>query len=85
MNTLAKVFGIVVSLSIGSSAAFNLDTNRVDQITGLKGKYNAEEAVYKVTSPRTDVKVTVDNWQMPPFMGLTSWAAFAAGKGEDAM
>jgi hypothetical protein len=85
MQTVAKLFGIVLSLSVASAATFNLDTNRVDQITGLKGKLNAEEAVYKVTSPRTDIKVSVDNWQMPPFMGLTSWAAFTPGKAENAM
>jgi hypothetical protein len=70
---------------VASVAAAELPTNRIDQITGLKGKWNAEEAVYKVSSPRTDVKITVDNWQMPPFMGLTSWAAFTAGKEKEAM
>jgi hypothetical protein len=70
---------------LASVAAAELPTNRIDQITGLKGKWNAEEAVYKVSSARTDVKVTVDNWQMPPFMGLTSWAAFTAGKEKETM
>jgi hypothetical protein len=62
-----------------------LPTNRIDELTGLKGKWNADEGVYKVSSPRADVKVSVDNWQMPPFMGLTSWAAFTSGKEKDAM
>src|SRR4029078_10856451 len=44
-----------------------------------------EEGVFKVTSPRNDVKVSVDQWQMPPFMGLTSWAAFKRGMKEEAM
>jgi hypothetical protein len=65
--------------------AADFPTNRIDEITGLKGKWNPEEAVYKVTSPRADIKVSVDNWQMPPFMGLTSWAAFTTGKEKDAM
>src|SRR5881398_915456 len=60
-----------------SSAA--LDTAKIDQITGLKGKFNEKEGVYKVTFPRDDVKVVVDGWAMPPFMGLGTWAAF---KGE---
>jgi len=38
-----------------------------------------------VTQPRNDVAVKVDEWKMPPFMGLTSWAAFQAGKKESAM
>ena len=65
--------------------AATLDTNRIEQITGLKGKWSAEESVFKVTQPRTDVKVSVDRWQMPPFMGLTSWAAFKAGIKENVM
>jgi uncharacterized protein DUF1259 len=39
--------------------------------------------VYKLSSPRTDVKVCADKWEMPPLTGLTSWAAFMPGmKGE---
>jgi hypothetical protein len=49
---------------------------RIEEITGLQGAYIAEERVFKVTSPRTDVDVSVDGWAMPPFMGLTSWASF---------
>jgi hypothetical protein len=55
-----------------------LDTAKIDQITGLKGKLNEKEGVYKVTFPRNDVKVVVDGWTMPPFMGLGTWAAFTA-------
>jgi hypothetical protein len=68
-----------------TAAEFKLDTSRIEELTGLKGKLNAEEGVFKVTSPRADLKVSVDNWQMPPFMGLTSWAAFKPGMKEDAM
>src|SRR5215467_14548397 len=62
-----------------------LNTAKIDEFTGLKGKLNEQEHVYKVTSPRTDIKVTVDQWQMPPFMGLTSWAAFMPGMKGEAM
>src|SRR2546430_2292743 len=61
--------------NIGISSAA-LDGAKIDQITGLKGKLNEKERVYKVTWPRSDVKVTVDGWTMPPFMGLGTWAAF---------
>jgi hypothetical protein len=54
-----------------------LDTAKIDQITGLKGKLNEKEGVYKVTFPRDDMKVVVDGWTMPPFMGLGTWAAFS--------
>jgi hypothetical protein len=68
---------ILLGIVLSASAA-HLDTARIDQITGLKGKINEKEGVYKVTFPRNDVKVVVDGWTMPPFMGLGTWAAFTA-------
>ena len=56
-----------------------LDTAKIESLTGLKGTLNEAERVFKVTAPRTDVKIAVDGWTMPPFMGLTSWAAFTPG------
>lgn len=58
-----------------------LDTTRIDQLTGLKGKLSEKEGVYKVTFPRSDVKIVVDGWTTPPFMGLGTWAAFTETKG----
>jgi Domain of Unknown Function (DUF1259) len=63
---------------ISSTLAGNLDTAHIDELTGLKGKMNEKEGVYKVTLPRNDVKIAVDGWTMPPFMGLGTWAAFTA-------
>jgi uncharacterized protein DUF1259 len=58
-----------------------LDTAAIEQATGLKGTMIAEESVFKVSKPRADVKVQVDQWAMPPFMGLGSWAAFTPAHG----
>src|SRR5207247_3789413 len=69
----AIFFGLVLR-----SVAADMGTARIDQITGLKGKMNEKERAYKVTFPRDDVKVVVDGWTMPPFMGLGTWAAFTA-------
>jgi hypothetical protein len=66
--------------TITAALAATLDTAKIDQITGLKGKMNEKEGVYKVTFPRNDVNVTVDGWPMPPFMGLGTWAAFTQTK-----
>jgi hypothetical protein len=63
-----------------AALAAALDTANIDQITGLKGKMNEKEGVYKITFPRNDVKVVVDGWTMPPFMGLGTWAAFTTTK-----
>jgi hypothetical protein len=68
-----------------TSLAADLNTARIDELTGLKGKMNEKEGVYKVTFPRNDVKVVVDGWRMPPFMGLGTWAAFTKGAHTEAM
>src|SRR5215469_17687838 len=72
------ITNVVVIAVACASAADALDQAKIDQITGLKGKFNEKEGVYKVTYPRNDVKVVVDGWPMPPFMGLGTWAAFTA-------
>jgi hypothetical protein len=73
-------FAIAISLAMVASGSAALDTAKIDEITGLKGKLNEKEGVYKVTFPRNDVKVVVDGWTMPPFMGLGTWAAFTESK-----
>src|SRR5215470_8778167 len=75
MKQLFSGASVFVAL-IGTSVASDFNTARIDEITGLKGKFNEKEGVYKVTFPRDDVKVSVDGWTMPPFMGLGTWAAF---------
>jgi hypothetical protein len=62
-----------------------LDTVRIEQITGLKGTFSERENVFKVSKPRTDVPIQVDGLAMPPFMGLTSWAAFTPAHGGHVM
>lgn len=58
-----------------------IDTAKIEQMSGLKGAYIADENVFKIGKPRADVKVQVDGWAMPPFMGLGSWAAFTPAHG----
>src|SRR5438309_875563 len=72
---LATIFA-----AMSRSALATLDNAKIDNLTGLKGKLNEKEGVYKVTFPRDDVKVVVDEWTMPPFMGLGTWAAFTESK-----
>jgi hypothetical protein len=50
--------------------------SKIDELTGAKGVYTAEEDVYRVSFPRTDTPVTIEGREMHPFLGLTSWAAF---------
>jgi hypothetical protein len=73
---------VLTYLTIGALCLSNLyadeqlDKNKYESLTGLKGSYNKNEKVFKASFPRNDIKVSVDNTQLDPFMGLTSWSAF---------
>ena len=73
---IAAIGCLVLLTSPALAQSATLDTAKIEELTGLKGTFNKEENVFKVSKPRSDVKVAVDGWSMPPFMGLTSWAAF---------
>ena len=61
---------------VARAADLPLDTAAIESITGIAGTMNAAENVYKISKPRTDIKPSVDRWTLPPFMGITSYAAF---------
>jgi hypothetical protein len=71
---------LIIATADAADTSSNLNTAEIERLTGLKGTYSTEENVFKVSRPRTDVKIQVDKWTMAPFMGLTSWAAFAPAK-----
>lgn len=80
MKFLTSLVPLLVFTLTGSLSQAVVDSAQIEKITGLKGMLNESEGVFKITSPRSDINVTVDGWAMPPFMGLTSWAAFTEGK-----
>ena len=56
-----------------------LDASAIGTTTGAKPEVS--DKVIKVSFARDDVSVDVDGFaKMPPFMGLTSWAAFTPGE-----
>jgi hypothetical protein len=57
-----------------------IDEKAVAEATGVEKPEKSADGVVKASWPRKDVEVAVDGWKMPPFMGLTSWAAFSPGK-----
>ena len=79
----ASIFTGLAFAAGARGAELGFASDKIEAVTGLKGSANG--AVFKVTIPRTDVAISVDGWKMPPFMGLTSWAAFTKGKDTDAM
>lgn len=58
------------------AAPASLNTARIEQLTGAKGKLDDKDGVFKVSLPRADIQVTVAGVRMTPPMGLTCWAAF---------
>jgi hypothetical protein len=69
--------GLALMLGLPLTGAISeAQRKQIDEITGVKGSYAAEEDVYRATFPRTDVKVSVEGRALHPFLGLTSWAAF---------
>ncbi|HEY3309100.1 MAG TPA: DUF1259 domain-containing protein [Desulfuromonadaceae bacterium] len=52
------------------------DAAVIEKLTGLKGKANEKEGVFKVQMPRSDIKLEVADTKVTPPMGLTCWAAF---------
>jgi len=61
-----------------------LNTANIEQLTGLKGKLDAKEGVFKVTYPRGDIAATARGVKLTPPLGLTAWAAFT-GSGAHTM
>src|SRR5438067_7566690 len=53
-----------------------LDTAKIEQLTGAKGKMDEKEGVFKVSLPRSDLNVNAGGVKITPPMGLTCWAAF---------
>src|SRR5882672_1289511 len=86
MKTLS-IFCLGMSwfLTVHAAPKAPMDTQKIETITGLKGKLNEAEGTFKVSSPRNDVPVSVDGRNLSPFMGLTSWVAFTKGKEKEMM
>ncbi len=49
---------------------------RIEQLTGAKGNWNEKEGVFKVSFPRSDLKIDAAGVKLTSPMGLTVWAAF---------
>jgi hypothetical protein len=74
---------VVIALAVVTSALAQqqqqggrLDTAKIEQLTGAKGKLDEKSGVFKVSVARGDLQVQAAGVRMTPPMGLTSWAAF---------
>jgi hypothetical protein len=66
----------VTANSAPKGAGAALDQAKIEQLTGAKGKFDEKAGVFKVSVPRSDLKVVSSGVHLTPPMGLTSWAAF---------
>lgn len=92
--TLINVLGTITACTLflwrggtiaAAAAESGLDTAKIESITGLKGVRNEKEDTFKVSKPRNDVAITVEQARLAPFMGFTSWAAFTPGMKDGVM
>ena len=69
---------IAMGTSIGAHAGGKLDPMLIENRTGLKGKWDQKQLVFKVSYPRSDLDVTIKGMKATPPVGLTAWAAFTS-------
>ena len=76
---ISTAFAVSLAASVAApatKAGSGLDTARIEQLTGAKGKLDEKEGAFKVSVPRTDLAVTAAGVRLTPPLGLTSWASF---------
>jgi hypothetical protein len=80
MNPIHRFAIVTICVTLVTASSFaadsRLDTARIEQLTGEKGKLDEKENVFKVSMPRSDLSVTAGGVKLTPPMGLTCWAAF---------
>jgi len=82
---MPRMAAVVLSTLIvaGAALAAAPDTETIARVTGLQPE--VKNGVARVSVPRSDLAVTVDDVKMQPFQGLSSWAAFTGGGGKTVM
>ncbi len=84
-----QIFVIVPLLTVtalswpAAAKSSKLDTAKIEELTGAKGKLDEKEGAFKVSLARTDLAVTAAGVHLTPPMGLTSWAAFKRSGKQD--
>jgi uncharacterized protein DUF1259 len=71
-----SLMSLVECPAISYAEDVGLHTARIEQLTGLKGSYDAKEGVFTVRYPRNDLDVNAGGIHITAPFGLTAWAAF---------
>lgn len=77
MKRLALYWIALLALP-GALSAAPLDVQKLDDILRVAG--DAQPGRYKASFPQKSLRVSLDGFELPPAMGLVSWAAFAPHK-----
>jgi hypothetical protein len=75
---MKRLIALVLFFTASSSVALAEEAvyQKIEQLTGAKGTFDAKENVFKVSFPRNDLNVTARGVKITPPMGLSPWAAF---------
>jgi len=84
-SSVVALLAVLMALTIPAGAGLfdstfpqsRLDADRIGKAAGTKAT-TTSDGVVRISWPRNDVAVRVDDMPLKPFAGLGSWAAFAA-------
>lgn len=84
---IAVVFSLSLLKKNSKHAANNFETKKssIEKLFSIKPDYFADENIIKVSFPRTDIKVSIQNYVMEPFMGIATWFSFMPESDKTAM
>lgn len=81
-TTLVVVLAVLLAAAAGAQGAPGASWDMVAKALGREGK--AQDGVYKVSFPRSDLNVSIGGTKLQPALALGSWAAFRM-EGSDAV
>src|SRR4051812_12638059 len=71
---------LLILVLTSTATAQTSDWQAIEKLFGRKG--TEKELMFKITLPRSDVKVSVGDFLIEPGLALTSWIAFVPMKGQ---
>ncbi|MDO6430369.1 DUF1259 domain-containing protein [Flavitalea sp. BT771] len=76
MNTRKRTFFCLLAMMYASYSFGQVDSSALNNVFGKKGTVSGQ--VYRITYPRSDLKVKVGDFAVAPGLALTSWFGFIA-------
>jgi hypothetical protein len=74
MNTRKRTFFCLLAIMYASCSFGQIDSTGLNNAFGRKGTVSGQ--VYRITFPRSDLKVKVNDFTVSPGLALTSWIGF---------